>query len=250
MVAYSLYAAAAAYLGILTAISPCPLATNIAAISYVGRKVGSPRAVMTAGLLYTLGPLPALCWPGRAVGRDGLVQRRRLAVSAKLHAPGTGPNLLAPRNVPGRANHIEHGWGRDDGGNEEADRRPGHLGCTCVGCALRGGLLPVLRHALLRTDRADPRRRIRRDHRQLANIGLVLPRASLAGSTIVLPCLYGIATALPVILVAFLLAYSAKSIGKAYNVISKVEWWARQITGWVFVLGGVYFSLKYVFDLG
>ncbi len=55
MVAYSLYAAAAAYLGILTAISPCPLATNIAAISYVGRKVGSPRAVMTAGLLYTLG---------------------------------------------------------------------------------------------------------------------------------------------------------------------------------------------------
>ncbi len=85
---------------------------------------------------------------------------------------------------------------------------------------------------------------------KLAAIGLVLPKASLAGSTIVLPCLYGIATALPVIFVAFLLAYSAKSIGKAYNVISKVEWWARQITGWVFVIGGVYFSLKYVFELG
>jgi threonine/homoserine/homoserine lactone efflux protein len=71
----------------------------------------------------------------------------------------------------------------------------------------------------------------------------------LAGSTVVLPCVYGIATALPVIFVAFLLAYSAQSIGRAYNVISKVEWWARQITGWVFVLGGVYFSLKCVFEV-
>ena len=47
---------------------------------------------------------------------------------------------------------------------------------------------------------------------------------------------------------AFLLAYSAKSIGKAFNIISKVEWWARQITGCAFVVGGVYFSLKYAFE--
>ena len=55
MVAYLLYAGAALYLGVLTSISPCPLATNIAAISYVGRKVGDSRWVMAAGLLYTLG---------------------------------------------------------------------------------------------------------------------------------------------------------------------------------------------------
>ena len=55
MVAYLLYIGAALYLGVLTSISPCPLATNIAAISYVGRKVGNPRAVIAAGLLYTLG---------------------------------------------------------------------------------------------------------------------------------------------------------------------------------------------------
>ena len=55
MVAYLLYAGAALYLGVLTSISPCPLATNIAAISYVGRKVGDPRSVMAAGFLYTLG---------------------------------------------------------------------------------------------------------------------------------------------------------------------------------------------------
>ena len=48
-------AAWALWLGVLTSISPCPLATNIAAISFLGRRVGSPRAVLLSGLLYTAG---------------------------------------------------------------------------------------------------------------------------------------------------------------------------------------------------
>jgi len=48
-------AASAFWLGILTSISPCPLATNIAAMSFIGRKVGNPRQVFLTGLLYTLG---------------------------------------------------------------------------------------------------------------------------------------------------------------------------------------------------
>ena len=84
----------------------------------------------------------------------------------------------------------------------------------------------------------------------LAKIGIVLPAAPLAGGTVVLPLIYGIATALPVILVAFLLAYSVQSVGKAYNMLSKIEWWARQTTGWIFIAGGVYFSLMYVFEIG
>ena len=77
----------------------------------------------------------------------------------------------------------------------------------------------------------------------MAKVGISLPEASLPGGTVVLPLVYGIGTAVPVILVAFLLAYSAQSVGKTYNVLSKVEWWARQVTGWIFVLLGVYFSL-------
>src|SRR5512135_3173853 len=45
----------AVWLGLLTSISPCPLATNIAAISYIGRRVGSPRQVVLSGMLYTFG---------------------------------------------------------------------------------------------------------------------------------------------------------------------------------------------------
>jgi cytochrome c biogenesis protein CcdA len=48
-------AGAALWLGILTSISPCPLATNIAAISFISRKVGRPGYVLSTGLLYTIG---------------------------------------------------------------------------------------------------------------------------------------------------------------------------------------------------
>ena len=83
----------------------------------------------------------------------------------------------------------------------------------------------------------------------LARIGISPPEASLNGGTLVLPFVYGIGTALPVLVVAFLLAYSAQSVGKTYNMLSKVDWWARQVTGWVFILAGVYFSLKYAFEV-
>jgi hypothetical protein len=39
----------ALWLGILTSISPCPLATNIAAVTFVGRQVGSPARVICRG---------------------------------------------------------------------------------------------------------------------------------------------------------------------------------------------------------
>ena len=55
MTALILGSLSALWLGILTAVSPCPMATNIAAISFVGRRVGSSGRVLLAGLLYTLG---------------------------------------------------------------------------------------------------------------------------------------------------------------------------------------------------
>jgi cytochrome c biogenesis protein CcdA len=84
---------------------------------------------------------------------------------------------------------------------------------------------------------------------KLAAVGINLPEAALPGSTVVLPLIYGVGTAVPVLLVAFLLAYSAQSVGKTYNALAKIEWWARQITGWIFVLAGVYFSLTFVFEV-
>jgi cytochrome c-type biogenesis protein len=250
MVAYLLYAAAAAYLGVLTAISPCPLATNIAAISYVGRKVGSPRAVMNAGLLYTLGR--CLLYVGLAV----LLAETAMASDAVARFLGSYmPLVLGPiflilgMFLVGLVTTSIGGAMMSEGLRKKVDAM-GIWGALLLGMLFAVAFCPtsaLLYFGLITLILGAESGAIAAI---LAKIGLVLPKASLAGGTIVLPCIYGIATALPVILVAFLLAYSAQSIGKAYNAISKVEWWARQITGWIFILAGIYFSLKFAFEVG
>jgi len=42
-------------LGLMTAISPCPLATNITAIGFISKDVEDRRRVFINGLIYTLG---------------------------------------------------------------------------------------------------------------------------------------------------------------------------------------------------
>jgi cytochrome c-type biogenesis protein len=250
MAVYLLYAIAAAYLGVLTAISPCPLATNIAAISYVGRKVGSPRAVMMAGLLYTFGR--CLLY----VGLAALLAETAMASDAVsrflqnyMHL-ALGPIFLVlGMFLVGLITTSIGGATMSEGMQKRIDAM-GIWGALLLGVLFAVAFCPtsaMLYFGLITLILGAESGAIAAI---LGKIGLVLPKASLVGGTIFLPCLYGIATALPVILVAFLLAYSAKSIGKAYNAISKVEWWARKITGWVFVLGGVYFTLKYVFEIG
>lgn len=68
-------------------------------------------------------------------------------------------------------------------------------------------------------------------------------------SKVILPSVYGIGTALPVIAFAVLIAFSAQSVGKAFHALSSIEWWARRITGCIFLGVGIYFSLKYIFDV-
>ena len=81
----------ALWLGILTSISPCPLATNIAAVSYIGRRVDSPRAVLLAGGLYTAGRALAYSVLGAAAVWSVLSM---VAMSAFLQ--GTVHRLLGP----------------------------------------------------------------------------------------------------------------------------------------------------------
>ncbi len=55
MDSYLIALGSAIWLGILTSISPCPLASNIAAITYIGKCVDNPKLVLLSGLMYTLG---------------------------------------------------------------------------------------------------------------------------------------------------------------------------------------------------
>jgi len=66
---------------------------------------------------------------------------------------------------------------------------------------------------------------------------------------VVLPALYGIGTALPVLLFALLLALGAQSLGKAFNKLTQIELWIRRITGGIFILIGIYYCLAYIFNV-
>jgi cytochrome c biogenesis protein CcdA len=248
MVAYMLYVGAALYLGLLTSISPCPLATNIAAISYVGRKVGDPRWVMAAGLLYTLGR--CLLYLGLAV----LLATTAMSTPAVsrflqqyMHLVLAPIFLLLGMFLVGLITFSGGGAMMSEGMQKRIDAM-GIWGAFLLGALFAVAFCPTSAAwffgliALLLGSEAGAITTV------LTKVGVSLPQTSLPGATVILPLVYGIGTAVPVLLVAVLLAYSAKLVGKAYNMLSKIEWWARQATGWVFVLAGFFFSLKYVFE--
>jgi cytochrome c biogenesis protein CcdA len=79
--------------------------------------------------------------------------------------------------------------------------------------------------------------------------GSLIPLCLKANSVVTLPTLYGIGTALPVIVFAVAIAIGATAVGKLFEKTKRIEWWARRITGVVFILVGIYFCLRYIFDI-
>jgi cytochrome c biogenesis protein CcdA len=250
VITYLIYIGLALYLGVLTSISPCPLATNIAAISYIGRKVDNPRMVINAGILYTLGR--CLLYLALAA----LLTTTALSIPAvsvflqKYMHLVLGPIfLLLGMFLVGLITVTIGGTMMSEGMQKRVDAM-GIWGALLLGILFAVSFCPTSAAwffgllALIMGSEAGAIDGL------LANMGITLPEAALPGGTFVLPLIYGIGTALPVLVVAILLAYSAQAVGKTYNVLSKVEWWARMVTGWIFIVVGAYFSLKHVFEIG
>jgi cytochrome c biogenesis protein CcdA len=246
MVTYLLYVVAALYLGVATSISPCPLATNIAAISYIGRKVENPRLVINAGLLYTVGRCVLY------LALAGLLTTTALSIPAvsfflqKYTHLVLGPIfLLLGMFLVGLITTTVGGTLMSEAMQRRVDAM-GIWGALLLGILFAVSFCPTSAAwffsllALIMGSEAGAITAM------LAPIGIVLPPGPVPGGALLLPLLYGIGTALPVIVVAILLAYSAQSVGKAYNVLAKVEWWARMTTGWIFILLGAYFCFAYV----
>jgi cytochrome c biogenesis protein CcdA len=222
MTEFMLAAGSALWFGLLTSISPCPLATNIAAISYIGRRVDDTRYVLLAGLLYTI---------GRVVAYVGLAL---VLVNTALSVPGVSlflqkymHLLLGPTLIVGGmflVGLIELNFG-GGGVSEKVKQRIDQLG---IAGALVLGVLFAL--AFCPTSAA-------------LFFGNVMASLS-TGSTILLPLLYGIGTALPVIGFAVLIAIGSKKLGETFNAVSKTERWARLATGWVVLLCGIWMTLQ------
>jgi len=79
--------------------------------------------------------------------------------------------------------------------------------------------------------------------------GSLIPIAIEHESGVLMPTLYGIGTALPVVVVAALVAGGTRFVGTIFNKLSVFERWARRITAVIFILVGVYYTLIYLFDV-
>jgi cytochrome c biogenesis protein CcdA len=73
--------------------------------------------------------------------------------------------------------------------------------------------------------------------------GSIIPLSIQHQSLLLIPCVYGVATGIPVVGVAFFVAFGVNRLGSVYKTLSTVEVWARRITGILFVLVGLYFAI-------
>jgi cytochrome c biogenesis protein CcdA len=225
---YVLAVAGALALGIQTSISPCPLATNIAAISYIGRRVGSPRQVFLAGLLYTLGRTLVYLTLG-VVLVAGLLSVPGLSLFLQKYMNKLlGPILIVVAMFLLELIRVEvSGPGVSDKIQKRADAM-GIWGAGLLGIVFALAFCPVSAAWFF---------------------GSLIPLSVKVRSSVTLPSIYGIGTALPVMVFAVLIALSARSLGKAFNAVAKIEWWARRITGVLFLLVGIYYSLRFIFEV-
>jgi cytochrome c biogenesis protein CcdA len=225
------------------------LATNIAAISYVGRKVGNTRLVVHAGLLYTLGRCLLYLALAALLTTTALsIPAVALFLQKYMHLILGPIFLILGMFLVGLITISSGGTMMSEGMQRRVDSM-GVWGALLLGVFFALSFCPTSAAwffglvALIMGSEAGAITMV------LANVGIALPQASLPGGSFVLPLVYGIGTAVPVLIVAFLLAYSAKSVAKTYNALSQAEWWARMVTGNIFILIGVWFSLVHVFEL-
>jgi len=213
-------------LGLMTAISPCPLATNITAIGYISKDIADKKKIFINGLLYTL---------GRAISYTGLGALLYFGAS-KFHIAKFfqlyGERILVPLliiigfimldfikiKIPG-INKISE--------NLEKKSKSGSAWSTLLlGIVFALAFCP---------------------YSGVLYFGMLIPISINSPDGLFLPFVFAIATGLPVIVFAYLLAFSVSSIGGFYNKIKVFEKWFRRLVAIAFIIVGLYYV--YIFYL-
>ncbi len=218
----SQYSALTAFiLGLMTAISPCPLATNISAIGFISRDIENRRRVFIKGLIYTL---------GRAISYTGLGVILFFGAS-KMHVSmlfqGWGEKLLGPLLIIIGLFMLDF----------IKVKMPGFSGLTeKIGehskRSYRGTLLLGMIFAMAFCPYSG-----------VLYFAILIPMTITSASGLFLPFIFAIATGLPVIIFAWLLAYAMGNVGKIYNRIKVFELWFRRMVAVLFILVGTYYIL-------
>jgi cytochrome c biogenesis protein CcdA len=216
----------AVILGLMTAISPCPLATNITAIGYISREIEQKKKVFLSGLIYTL---------GRAFSYT-LLGIILYAGASKFHVA-----------------KIFQGWG---------EKILGFV-LIAIGILMLDIIKLKLPDFPLFTDKINMSKKSTMIGAFLLGLafalafcpysgvlffGILIPMSISSASGLYLPAVYALATGLPVIIVSWFLAYSLSGIGTFYNRIKSFEIWFRRIVAVIFIAAGFYYVFIYFFN--
>ncbi|PJB83755.1 MAG: cytochrome C biogenesis protein [Acidobacteria bacterium CG_4_9_14_3_um_filter_49_7] len=220
-----LAAGSAFWFGILTSISPCPLATNIAAVSYISQDVEKPGRVIFSGLLYTAGRVVTYTVLGTILVTGFLAvfdvasflqQRMNHTLGILLFL--TGLVLLGIIPLPTFSTGFTHRA-------SEKLATMGFIGTFFLGTLLALSFCPVSAALFF---------------------GSLIPLAMRFQSHIFLPSMFGIGTAFPVLVFALAFGYGSHAVASAFNWVSIMEKWFRRITGAIFVAVGTYYIYLYI----
>lgn len=208
-------------LGLMTAISPCPLATNITAMGFISKDLENRNRVFYNGIIYTV---------GRAVSYTllafilylGADQFKVSSVFQQYGEKFLGPlliiiglfmlgviklNFLGLDKITSRFQNKE---------------KHGYWDVFLIGFLFAMAFCP---------------------YSGVLYFGMLIPLTVQSSSGLVLPIIFAIATGIPVIIFAWLLAYTVSGVGKLYNRIKTFEFWFRRIVAFLFLGVGIYYSI-------
>lgn len=213
-------------LGLMTAVSPCPLATNITAIGFISKDIEDRNRVFISGLIYTLGR----AFTYTAIGLAFFFGAGKFGLSGFLQQYGEkimGPLLLViglfmlgilTLNFPGMSKLT------DKVGTKS---RNSFWGAFLLGVVFALAFCP---------------------YSGVLYFGMLIPMTVSSAGGLYLPLVFAIATGLPVILFAWVIAYSIGSLGKFYNRLKSFELWFRRVIGVVFMGVGIYYIIIMFFQ--
>jgi cytochrome c biogenesis protein CcdA len=206
----------------MTAISPCPLATNITATAYISKNISSKKIVFFSGVLYSLGR----AFSYTAIGLILFFGANKFQISLFLNQNGEkmlGPLLIIIGLI--MLNVIKINFFSKFNFSDKLSEKLKNKG-------LSGSFLIGLVFALAFCP-----------YSAALFFGMLIPITITSADGLYLPIVFAFGTGLPVLLFTYLLAFSIGSVGVFYKKIGQIEKSMRLIAGVVFVLTGVYYIL-------
>lgn len=206
-------------LGLMTAISPCPLATNISAIGFLSRNLTDKKLILWQSLIYTLGRTIAY------VGLAALFFIGANQMNIQKFVSKYGEKILGPLLILIGVYMLDL--------IRINIRTSGKLAEKAEEKSKTGSFWSVLFLGIVFALAFCP-------YSGVLYFMMLIPLTLSSPEGLLLPVFFSIATALPVMIFAFLIAFTVSAAGRFYNKIKSFEFWFRRIVGIIFILAGLY----------